>query len=174
MLNLALWCLAAYEFEIQSTEFNERHGLWRWSRDYCSRIGKPLLRIGIRRSFLEPPNGDVTLDIDPAVLAIPGGVLGDERQMPFADKQFGVCFNEHTLEHLKTVEDVQLAVKECARVADKAVLLAPSPYSIISMLHPNHFQRLWFERNRIKVSPNQWKLGQTIICSDNLPEVIPR
>jgi hypothetical protein len=151
-----------YETAIQVKENVERHDYFRWARNYCDAVGKPLLRIGMRRGFLEPPNGDVTLDIDPEVLNIPGGVLGDERLQPFYDKEFGVCFNEHTLEHLLTTEDVELAVNECRRVADVAILLCPSPYSLHSTFFcPSHRLRLWFDNdeNRIIVRPNNWRTG---------------
>lgn len=160
-LAIAAGALAFRELAIQSTETVERHKHWRMAREYCDHVGKQLLRIGIRRSFLEPPNGDVTLDLDPIVLNIPGGVLGDECQMPFQDKEFGCCFNEHTLEHLGNLEDVQHAVSECMRVADVAILLAPSPYSIYATLFlPSHNLRLWFDESGIiRVAPNRWKTG---------------
>lgn len=145
-----------YEGFIQAIELEERHHYYRLARDYCSEVSKPLLRIGMRRSPLEPPNGDVTLDIDPSVERVSGGVLGDVRAMPFAGKQFGVCFNEHVLEHLRTASDVQVAVAECCRVADYAILLAPSPYSIVANLHPGHHLRLWFKaHNQIVVEQLQ-------------------
>lgn len=151
-----------YEGSIQVSEHAERYHYWEVARAYCDLVGKPLLRIGIKRSYFEPPNGDITIDIDLKVLDIPGGVHGDERFMPFADKQFGACFNEHTLEHLHTAEDVEMAVNECARVADVAFLLAPSPYSIwANLFNPTHNLRLWMDprNNRILVRPNKWKTG---------------
>lgn len=171
--------LVSYEGAIQAQEVAERKEYWQVARAYCDQIGKPLLRIGIRRSFLEPPNGDITLDIDPAVLSIPGGLQGDERDMPFGDREFGVCFNEHTLEHLHYPEDVALAVRECCRVADHAVLLAPSPHSIIGFLHPDHNLRLWFNKNNHIVVeqlriPRQDPRGfaQAIVTPwDQVPEV---
>ncbi len=122
-----------YELAVQAPEYRDRHEAWQAARAYCDSVGKPLLRIGVHRSFLEPPNGDVTLDLDPSV-ADPskGVVLGDERNMyMFADGQFGVCFNEHTLEHLATPEDVRRAVAECLRVADYAMFLFPSRLSLV-------------------------------------------
>lgn len=125
---------AAYEGLVQLPEYGDRHEGFREARAYCRLVGKPLLRIGVNRSPLEPPNGDVTLDLDPAVEDREGGVvLGDERNMAmFVDGQFGVCFNEHTLEHLETANDVALAVKECLRVADYAMFLFPSRWSVWS------------------------------------------
>ena len=160
MLKAIFLGLALYEGTIQVSETIERHHYWKLAREYCDKTGKQLLRIGIRRSPFEPPNGDVTLDIDPIVLEIKGGVLGDERRMPFADKQFGVCFNEHTLEHLVQPEDVELAVNECVRVADIAILLAPSPYSLVATFFcPTHNLRLWFEGNTIRVKRNEYITG---------------
>ena len=160
MLGQIIAAILVYEGVITLTEVAERHRYYDLARAYCNAIGKPLLRVGIKRSIFEPPNGDVTLDIDLAVLDIPGGVHGDERDMPFADKQFGVCFNEHTLEHLRTVEDVELAVAECTRVADYAIFLCPSPYSIYATLFcPTHHLRLKFEGNTMLVTDNTYNTG---------------
>jgi len=135
-----------YEAAITVHETMERHRAYGWARGYADSVGKPLLRIGVRRSFLEPPNGDVTLDIDPIVASLPGGVIGDVRGIPFAAGEFGVTFCEHVLEHLHTAEDVAAAVAECVRVADYAVFLCPSPYGIwSSFLCPSHRLRLWFD-----------------------------
>jgi len=161
MLGL-LKILIVYEGCITIKNIIERHTSYNQAREYCDQIGKPLLRIGMKQNFWEPPNGDVTLDIDPIVLNIEGGVLGDERQMPFSDKEFGVAFNEHTLEHLYSAEDVEMAVNECVRVADKAILLAPSPYSITgNLFNPTHHLRLWFDQtnNRILVKENKFRTG---------------
>ena len=162
MIATLLKAALVYEIAIQTKEGIERHHYWGISRQYCNLVGKPLLRVGMNRSFLEPPNGDMTIDIDPEIQSIPGGVWGDERHMPFTDKQFGVCFNEHTLEHLHTLEDVQLAVNECVRVADRAVFLGPSAYSLYSNLFcPTHNLRLRFDdtNNRIEVVKNEYRTG---------------
>jgi hypothetical protein len=151
-----------YEITIGITETMQRHSYYKWAREYCDKVKKPLLRIGMQRSFLEPPNGDYTLDIDPEVQNLPGGVVGDERFMPFEDKQFGVCFNEHTLEHLHSIDDVEKAIAECRRVADRTVLLCPSPYSIwATFFCPSHRLRIWFdkENDKIFVKPNTWRSG---------------
>ena len=145
---MSILALAAITWSVMElAEVKERHDWWRESVKYCQSVGKPLLRIGIRRGPFEPPNGDVTLDLDPIVLGIKGGVVGDERCMPFSDKQFGVCFNEHTIEHLYSAEDVELSISECMRVADYAVILAPSPYSFGGLFHPDHKLRVWFKNN---------------------------
>lgn len=167
MFGLLAAGVLVYEGFIHLAETQERWNYYNYGRDYCTKTGKQLLRIGVRRGVLEPPMGDVTLDIDPVVLNYEGGVLGDERHMPFADKQFGVCFNEHTLEHLETPKDVELAVNECIRVADIAILLAPSPYGIYATFFcPLHNLRLWFdnENNTIKVAENKYITGVGVIA----------
>ncbi len=127
-LLLAAGLIGMYEVGVQLPEYMDRHDGFTAARAYCRSVGKPLLRIGVHRSPLEPPNGDVTLDLDPSVTDIARGViLGDERNMAmFTDRQFGVAFNEHTLEHLITAEDVAESVRECLRVADYAIFLFPS------------------------------------------------
>jgi ubiquinone/menaquinone biosynthesis C-methylase UbiE len=97
--------------------------------------------------------------------------------MPFRNKQFGACFNEHTLEHLETAEDVEKAVNECVRVADLTVLLAPTPYGLYAnLLCPTHYLRMWFENGKIRVIDNRYltgigyhapAIGNGIMISDN-------
>lgn len=143
-------------------ENSERNYYWSVARAYSNLVEKPLLVVGMRRWSWQPPDGDVTVDIDPQVLQVPGGVQSDERIMPFEDKQFGAVFNPHTLEHLASAEDVELAVNECLRVAEVGMFLCPSPYSIIANLFcPGHNLRLWFdnENNRIIVRHNSWRTG---------------
>jgi len=141
---------------------SENHSSYNKARQYCDSVGKPLLRIGLHRAPWEPPNGDYTLDIDPIVQQVPGGVWGDERQMPFTDKQFGCCFNENTLEHLHTANDVQLAVNECVRVADFTILIFPDPRRIHStFMCPDHNLLLRYDKssNIIDVKQNNLKTG---------------
>jgi hypothetical protein len=175
----------AYQAGITVRQIVERHTYWKQARDYADSVGKPLLCIGMSRLPWHAPNGDTTVDIDPAVEAIPGGVCADERAMPFADEEFGAVFNSHTLEHLATAEDVEFAVNECLRVADKAIFLAPSPYDLLSNLYSAHHLRLWFDQtnNRIKVTDNRWRTGlgfnagpkiaqALVMDSTSMPEIV--
>ena len=73
-IGLVISGILLWEVPIQLHELFERHRLYRKARNYCDRVHKPLLRIGMRRSPLEPPNGDTTLDIEPSVTELPGGV----------------------------------------------------------------------------------------------------
>jgi len=161
--------LVAYEGGMTIRENAERHKYYNQARQYADSVGKPLLVVGMKRFFWQPPNGDITVDIDPEVQNIPGGVWSDEREMPFEDKTFGAVYNAHTLEHLPTVEDVEIAVNECLRIADIGVFLAPSPYSMIAnMFCPAHHLRLWFDQtnNRIRVTDNRWRTGIGIQSGD--------
>lgn len=163
--------LIRYELMLQAREIMERRRRYQQCRAYCDSVDKPLLQIGVRTSPLNPPYADTTLDIDPVVLRVPGGVQGDERDMPFEDKEFGACINSHTLEHLHSAEDVELALNESVRVADMAVFLAPSPYSFIAnFLCPNHHLRLYMDQqnNRIVVVPNRFRTGVGI----NAPAIL--
>ena len=154
--------IGIYEATLGLKENNERLKLYKYARQYCDEVNKPLLVIGIQRHFWEPPNGDVTIDADPLVNDIEGGVWADEREIPFADKYFGAVYNAHTLEHLPTVYDVELAVSESVRVADKVFFLCPSAYGIYSTLFcPAHKLRIWFDQinNEIRVEPNKFNTG---------------
>jgi len=85
------------------------------------------------------------------------------------------CINEHTLEHLDTLEDVEVAVNECVRVADIAIFIAPSPYNISNLGNPKHPLRLWFDQvnNKIRVEKNPYRLpiGQVMVSEDNAPRI---
>jgi len=186
MLGKLLLMAGAYEVSMTVRAHLEEHTYWKLAREHCDKVSKPLLLIGMRRwwKIIEGmPNGDVTLDLDPAVQGIEGGVWADERDMPFADKQFGACVNEHTLEHLHLVEDIQLAVNECVRVADKSIFIAPSPYSIYANFFvPGHNFRLWFDsvNNKIGVVDNLYRtglgytsgVGQTLVAESEAPVVV--
>ncbi len=160
----------------------ERHTFYREARDYCDSVGKPLLRVGMRRYFWEPPDADCTVDINPDVTKTHGGVLADEREMPFEDKQFGVCLNQHTLEHLSSPAEVEQAVGECVRVAEITVLLTPSPYSIVSnVFNPEHKVRLHYDsiNNRIRVERNPrheqtLDIGASMVLHDVSPQIYTR
>jgi Methyltransferase domain len=151
---------AVYQGGITVRENVERHHYWRVARAFSDLSGKPMLAVGMQRWSWEPPNPEAVVDIDPSVELLDGGTYGDERALPFRDKQFGAVYNAHTLEHLGTAEDVQAAVDECLRVADIACFLAPSPYSITASLFcPAHNLRLWFDsqNNKIVVKKNNWR-----------------
>jgi len=162
MIGFILLGLAAYEGSLLVQEYRERLDYWTEARSYSDEVGKPLLCVGIRRKPFQPPNGDVTLDLDPVVTQIPGGVQGDVTDMPFTNKEFGACICTHILEHLESQEDVDRAVNECMRVADKAFFLCPSPRGIwASFFCKDHHLRIWFDQdiNTIKVGDNPYNTG---------------
>ena len=162
ILSRALIAASVYEGSIQLKENAERHHYWSLARAYSDLARKPLLVVGMKRHWFQPPNGDITVDIDHEVESIAGGIRADERALPFRDKEFGAVYNAHTLEHLATPEDVELAVNECLRVGDIALFLAPSPYSIIANFFcPSHHLRLWLDNvtNEIVCKPRNFQTG---------------
>jgi len=171
---IGLW--AGYEGGIGIRNIIERHTYYNEAREYCNEVGKPMLRIGMRKYFWEPPDADITVDTNPEVESIAGGICADERNLLFVDKEFGVCINQHTLEHLNSIGDVEKAVKECVRVSDITVLLTPSPYSIFTnVFNPNHNLRLYFDRisNAIRVEENRCNvrsIGQAMVVKE-LPRI---
>lgn len=178
--------LATYQGGLTLKENLERHRYWNQAREYADRRNKPLLVVGMKRWVWEPPNGDVTVDLDPIVENIPGGVCASECDMPFMDKEFGAVYNAHTLEHMLTAEDLELAVNENIRVSDKTIFLCPSPWSIIgNFFCPAHHFRLWFDQtnNRIKITDNRWRTGLGLkgggqfqisqsFVTETLPEIV--
>lgn len=168
--------IAAYEGTFFLQETGERREYQKLARRYCDEVGKPMLQIGIPERPWEYTLADVYLDINPEVENYPGGMVADERAIPFPDKHFGACYNSHTLEHLATADDIQQAVNECCRVADQAIFLCPSPHRIASVLHPGHRFRVFFrENNQIAVRRLRYAMqaGQAIITpQDQVPEVI--
>ena len=85
--------------------------------------------------------------------------------MPFGDREFGACFNEHTLEHLHSADDVRLAISECMRVADYAVFLTPSPHSLAALIHPDHRLVITMGTNAITVHINRYRLPTQRVLS---------
>ena len=168
---LGLW--VGYESGIGIRNIIERHTYYKEAREYCDSVGKPMLRLGMRKYFWEPPDSDVTVDIDPEVEQTLGGIRADERKLPFANKEFGVCVNQHTLEHLSSIQDAEQAVNESVRVADIAVLLTPSPYSLFTnVFNPHHNLRLYFDpiNNTIRVEENRYNIrsiGQVMLVTES-------
>jgi len=173
MLGRALILFLGYEVGIGIRNIIERHTYYKEAREYCNSVGKPMLRIGMRKYFWEPPDADVTVDIDPEVEQTLGGICADERKLPFANKEFGVVLNQHTLEHLSSIEDAEQAINESVRVADIAILLTPSPYSLFTnVFNPHHNLRLYFDHinNTIRVEENRYNIrsiGQVMLVTDS-------
>ena len=154
--------LLAYEGGMVVRDNMERWKHYKSAREYADLARKPLLMVGMPRQFWQPQSADVILDIDPLVETIEGGIMADERDIPFPDKFFGACYNAHTLEHMFTVEDCEIAINECTRVSDLTTFVCPSPYSIYANFFcPSHHLRLWFDQinQRIKVTDNRFNTG---------------
>jgi len=106
--------------------------------------GKGIINIGCgpRRTYqaqviAEQPEVLTNVDITPN--GMPHYIQLDvERSLlPFADKQFGVAFASHILEHLA---NCQFALGEMVRVADYVVVVLPDPRYFSGWLWPDHRQ----------------------------------
>lgn len=88
----------------------------------------------------------VMANIDIAPNAMPHFIQLDieAEHLPFSDKQFGVAFLSHVLEHL---DNWQFALEEAIRVADYVVVVLPDPKYFSGWLHPQHKQH--FSRDEI-------------------------
>jgi len=113
--------------------------------------GKGIINLGCgpHRTFMaqaiaESP--EVQVNIDAALDGMPRFLQLDleTEPLPFGDKQFGVAFLSHILEHL---DDWQFALDEACRVADYVVVVLPHPAYFSGWLAPEHKQH--FSRDDI-------------------------
>jgi len=129
----------------------------RRARETADRLGKPMLNVGagtpgssLRAALLGPQLvGDHNLD-----LAAPEGepgrdrvVKGDVQDLPYRDREFGVAYTSHLLEH---VDDPEKAAKELNRVADVVVNVTPRWWAPHTWLYRDH---QWFIRDNGKLVP---------------------
>ncbi|MBA7691662.1 hypothetical protein ES703_100213 [subsurface metagenome] len=106
--------------------------------------GKGIINLGAgpHRTFgaqiiAEAP--EVLANIDVALNGMPHFLQLDIETdpLPFSDKQFGVAFLSHVLEHL---DNWQFALDEALRVADYVVVVLPHPAYFSGWLSPEHKQ----------------------------------
>lgn len=150
LLPLALF--GAWQAAVQLGQVAERQLNYRAAEAEARRRGKPLLVVGgplgsnpLRRLLPLPahPCGNTCFDLDPAACRhCRRSVQGDVRDLSmFRDRQFGVAFVSHVLEHMPTIEGLNRAVVELARVADVVYVVGPRKASLIAWLIPSH--HLW-------------------------------
>lgn len=82
---------------------------------------------------------EVLANVDVALDGLPHFLQLDieTEPLPFGDKQFGVAFLSHVLEHL---DNWQFALAEASRVADYVVVVLPHPAHFSGWLAPEHRQ----------------------------------
>jgi SAM-dependent methyltransferase len=106
--------------------------------------GKGIINIGAgpNRTFgaqvvARDPEVVVNIDIEPD--GLPNFIQLDAQRepLPFADKQFGVAYCSHVLEHL---DNWEFALNEMERVADYVVIVLPDPQYFSGWLDPEHKQ----------------------------------
>jgi len=98
-------------------------------------LGSGQGRSSLARLFASSPEVKVNIDITPN--GVPGFRLYDLNKVPypFKDKEFGVVFASHLIEHLDNWYE---AVKEMVRIADHVVIVLPHPLSPTGLLDPLH------------------------------------
>jgi len=104
--------------------------------------GKGIINIGAgpHRSFLAQEiarDPEVLTNIDIAPDGLPNFIQLDieKNRLPFTDKQFGVAFCSHTLEHL---DNWRFSLDEMVRVADHVVIVLPDPRYFSGWITPEH------------------------------------
>jgi hypothetical protein len=114
-----------------------------------TRSGKPLLNVGCpgERVWIgyDDRPFDACLDSDPDRLSFchtRRPTLADIRQMPFGTGEFGGTLCSHVLEHLNSIADVRLAVRELERTSDRVWILVPG-HHFFATISPEH--HLWVE-----------------------------
>lgn len=113
--------------------------------------GKGIINLGCgpNRTFIaqviaESP--EVLVNVDVALDGMPRFLQLDieTEPLPFADKEFGVAYLSHVLEHL---DNWQFTLAEASRVADYVVVVLPHPGYFSGWLAPEHKQH--FSRDDI-------------------------
>lgn len=106
--------------------------------------GKGIINIGAgpNRTFgaqgvARDPEVLANIDIDPD--GLPNFIQLDVESdpLPFPDKQFGVAYCSHVLEHL---DNWQFCLDEMVRVADYVVIVLPDPSYFSGWIDPEHKQ----------------------------------
>jgi hypothetical protein len=151
---LGVWAgVSSWQLVVWLGEIRSKTLKYRAARAYATALNKPLLVVGgpwgnkrLRRILRMPAhgNGDVCLDIDGNAMAgHPNGVVASVTQMPFSDKSFGAVFVSHVLEHLPTIDEVKVALRELDRVAEAVFIACPSRQSLASWVIPGHHLTVW-------------------------------
>jgi len=106
--------------------------------------GKGIINIGAgpNRTFgaqvvAREPEVLANIDIDPDGLPNFIQLNVESDPLPFADKQFGVAYCSHVLEHL---DNWQFCLSEASRVADYVVIVLPDPSYFSGWIDPEHKQ----------------------------------
>ena len=122
--------------------------------------GKGIINIGAgpNRTFgaqvvAWDPEVVVNIDIEPD--GLPNFIQLDveSEPLPFADKQFGVAYCSHVLEHL---DNWQFCLDEMVRVADYVVIVLPDPQYFSGWIDPEHKQHFSIDdiTQILKLYPN--------------------
>lgn len=149
------------------------------ARKMSDELGKPMLNVGagtagssLRAKLLGSQLvGDVNLDIS-ASGATPHGrnrvSFGDIQDLPFEDKQFGVAYSSHVLEH---VDRPGQALQELDRVADKVVAVVPKWWAPHAWLYNDH---QWYVNQKGDFVPLWNRTGQKTLKASKIRQALRR
>ena len=106
--------------------------------------GKGIINIGCgpgrtyqAQAIADQPEVLANLDIAPNGMPHFIQIDLERSPLPFADKQFGVAFASHVLEHL---DNWRFALEEACRVADYVIVVLPDPVYFSGWIWPSHRQ----------------------------------
>lgn len=154
--------LVGWQALVSIGEYSERKQVYVQARTYANSVGKPLLVVGTTNVPMDYPCGDVSLDADPFARGnrCVNTIVADVRNIPYPDGYFGAVFISHVLEHLATVEDVELAIHEASRVADKVFVVGPSRLNLYAWVLPDHLLWVWQEGDVLYAEQRQDRMSQ--------------
>jgi len=144
---MGFWGVAIAGFAAQQAvaalgEVSERHRIYVDARSYSEAVGKPMLVVGRPiHSWEAPCSPDYTLDLSPDVLGVCpiGGIQADVRDIPLPTRSVGATAIFHVLEHLHSIEDLQVAWSELWRVSETVMVAYPRFWFARNVLHEDHW-----------------------------------
>lgn len=129
----------------------ERNSYFTEARSLADSIGKPLINIGCgdyNPNLFPRALAESDLNIDVVPQDVPNFKLIDSiYDMPFRDREFGVAFASHVLEHVGNPRE---AIREIKRIADHYYLLVPAWWNSAGLFWPEH---KWIFPNGIEGEP---------------------
>jgi len=132
--------LGGYQIAVSCLERKQRQDVYNLAYRAALERGKPLVVVGGHKG--RHGTGHVCVDVNTeSCRGAPVIIKADIRDIPLPDKYAGAAFASHVLEHLPTVFDAEIAMKELYRIADRVFIVSPHKWNPIAWLHPDH--HLW-------------------------------
>ncbi len=175
-----VFALVTHQGYAMVRQYSESHDKYNTAVKLSQKADKPLLVVGgpygsngFRRMFSIANHGygDTCVDLDPrACTGSKRFVQADIRSLPFSNKEFGVAYCSHVLEHMPNVPDLQKAYSELKRVADAVFICVPRRDTLLAWLAPDH--HLWVKElndHELWVEDRQTK-GQYLVTTKGIWE----